>query len=415
MNILYINHYAGSPRHGMEFRPYHMSKIWVEKGHSVTILAASYSHVRANQPTINGQEINQVTQEKIDGIDYIWYPTSKYDGNGFGRVKNIFLFLSKIYTSASSLINKIKPDVVIASSTYPLDIWVAKRIARKAGAKLIYEVHDLWPLSPIELGGMSPKHPFIMLCQTAENYAYKHSDIVVSMLPKVHEHMKSHGLDLNKLYIIPNGVVEEDWCAEDISELTNIDLVSFIDLQKSKGKKIVTYAGAHGRPNALDYYLDAAKLLKDEDLIFLLVGSGLEKQRLQDKANNDNIDNVFFFDPIAKKQIPSLLAKSDIAYIGLLSEPLFRFGISPNKLMDYMMAEKPIVCAIKAGNDPVGDVQCGVTVEPNNPQAIAEGILKVSQLPKEELEAMGKRGKDFIMKNQTYSVLADKFLRAMQS
>lgn len=415
MNILYINHYAGSPGYGMEFRPYHMSKIWVEKGHSVTILAASYSHVRANQPTVNGQEIKQVTLEKIDGIDYIWYPTPKYDGNGFGRVKNIFSFLSKIYTSVSSLIKKIKPDVVIASSTYPMDIWVAKKIARKAKAKLIYEVHDLWPLSPIELGGMSPKHPFIMLCQAAENYAYKHADVVVSMLPKVHEHMQSHGLNLDKLHIIPNGVVEEDWRTEAILELTNTDLVSFIDGQRSKGKKIVTYAGAHGRPNALEYYLEAAKLLKDEDLIFLLVGSGLEKQHLQNKVSKDNIDNVFFFEPIAKKQIPSLLAKSDIAYIGLLSEPLFRFGISPNKLMDYMMAEKPIVCAIRAGNDPVADVQCGVTVEPGNPQAIADGILKIAQLPKEELEAMGKRGKEFIMKNQTYSVLAARFLKAMQS
>lgn len=109
-----------------------------------------------------------------------------------------------------------------------MDIWIAKRLAKKANAKLVFELHDLWPLSPIELGGMSPKHPFIQLCQLAENAAYKHADVVISMLPKIQEHTKAHGLDLNKLHIIPNGVVIKDW----INQLT--------PLNRSLEKLIVT-------------------------------------------------------------------------------------------------------------------------------------------------------------------------------
>lgn len=410
MNIFYLNHYAGSPQYGMEFRPYYMAKEWVKKGHQVNILAADYSHVRAKQPITNGKK----TIEHIDGVQYTWYPTPSYNGNGVGRVKNIFAFLWQVYNDSNHIINEFSPDVIIASSTYPLDIWVAQRLAKKAKAKLVFEVHDLWPLSPIELGGMSAKHPFIMLCQAAENYAYKHADVVVSMLPKVHEHMQSHGLNLKKLHIIPNGVVEEDWQTENIEDLENGNLTDFLIEKKTQGKTIVGYVGSHGIPNALFFLLEAANLNKNKDLIFVLVGSGLEKENLIAYKEKNNLDNVCFFQPIKKCEIPSLLQYFDIGFIGAPESSIYRFGISPNKLMDYMMAAKPIICAIKAGNDPVVDNQCGVTVEPANPQAILNGIEYLANLPKSERDKMGQKGRDFILKNQTYTVLAERFLEVMQ-
>lgn len=410
MRIIYLNHYAGSPQYGMEFRPYYMAKEWVKKGHQVNILAADYSHVRAKQPITNGKK----TIEHIDGVQYQWYPTPSYNGNGIGRVKNIFAFLWQVYNDSNHIINEFSPDVIIASSTYPLDIWVAQRLAKKAKAKLVFEVHDLWPLSPIELGGMSAKHPFIMLCQAAENYAYKHADVVVSMLPKVHEHMASHGLNLEKLHIIPNGIVEEDWQTEQCIALNDNSLLDWLAQQQQKNKVIVAYTGAHGQPNALDYLLDAAKELTDLPVEFMLVGTGLEKQNLINKKEKEHILNVHFFDPIDKSQIPDLLSKVDIVYIGLRNEPLFRYGISPNKLMDYMMAEKPIICAIQAGNDPVSEQNCGFTIEPAKPAAIVSAISKLLELSPSERQAMGQKGRDFILKNQTYTVLAERFLEVMQ-
>ncbi|WP_339918492.1 glycosyltransferase family 4 protein [Photorhabdus noenieputensis] len=391
----------------MEFRPYHLGQEWIKSGHNITLLAASYSHVRTKQPKLID---NKKTTENINGLEYVWYPTPSYSGNGLPRVKNIFSFLRQIWFDSHNLVKKYRPDVVIASSTYPMDIWVAKRIAQKANAKLVFELHDLWPLSPIELGGMSPKHPFIQLCQFAENSAYKHADMVVSMLPNVQEHTKAHGLGLNKLHIIPNGVVIDDW----VNQLTPLNslLETLITAEKNKGHKIVCYCGAHGRPNALERLLKTASLLHDKPITFLLVGTGFEKENLIKESESLGIHNVIFFEPIPKTQIPTLLNKIDIAYIGLQKQSLFRFGISPNKLIDYMMAGKPILCAIDAGNDPVSEVNCGITVKSGKPEDIAQALLKLSELSNEKLNQMGQKGKIYALENHAYSVLADNFIKA---
>lgn len=408
MNILYICHYAGSPKYGMEFRPYYMAREWLKLRHNVLIVGASYSHLRTEQPVCKKK-----CYESIDNVDFCWYEAPPYSYNGISRAKNIFKFLWRLYLDSSKLIKEFRPDIVIASSTYPFDIWPARHIAKKTGAKLIYEIHDLWPLSPIELGGMSPKHPFIRLCQKAENDCYKYSDAIVSILPNVHEHIAEHGGDVKKLYIVPNGIVREDWAEENIEELSDKKILIFFEEQKRAGNLIVGYTGAHGKPNALEYLLEAAKILEDKPISFVLFGTGIEKNDLIELSKKLNLNNIFYFDPISKKQIPSLLTYFDLVYIGLRYQSLFRFGISPNKLMDYMIAARPIIKAIKASNDPVTESGCGLTVEPENPQSIADGILKLVSLSEEERIEMGKKGREYILKNQTYDILAKKFLSAM--
>ncbi|MBV8379580.1 MAG: glycosyltransferase family 4 protein [Paucibacter sp.] len=428
MKILLINHYAGAPKYGMEYRPYYLAREWVRAGHQVLILGASQSHVRATQPQPGGEE--------IDGIHYCWYRTPEYAGNGLGRVRNIWAFCRQVWGDADALAENFKPDAVIASSTYPMDVWVARRIARKsrpspagtpsiprgdaaalgsgpaggpARAKLVYEVHDLWPLSPIELSGMSPKHPFAMLCQKAENDAYRDADVVVSMLPKVHEHMAAHGLDLRKLHIVPNGITLDEWSADGapLSE----ELTRYLD--GIQGRTIVGYAGSMGLPNALDVLLDAAALMKDEPFAFVLVGSGHEKARLAERAKAEGLTNVAIFDPIPKAQIPALLARLDIAYIGWQRTPIYRFGIAPNKLMDYMMAARPVLHSVEAGNDPVAEAGAGLTVAPMDPAAVAEGLRALAAVSPEERAAMGARGRAFVQAHHTYPVLARRFLDAL--
>src|SRR5262249_51399416 len=130
MNIAYLNHYAGSPAYGMEYRPYYLAREWVRAGHRVQMLAADFSHVRSKQP--------EDGDETIDGIAYRWYPTPGYQGNGLGRVDNIWRFLSQVWRDTPRIVRDLAPRVVITSSTYPMDIWVARRMARMAGAKLVF-------------------------------------------------------------------------------------------------------------------------------------------------------------------------------------------------------------------------------------------------------------------------------------
>ena len=451
MNILYINHYAGSPQHGMEYRPYYLAREWVRAGHAVRMLAASYSHVRAQQPDLaamhtaashapNGQsgqsshplpgdvvqeaveeagaKSGRATVQHIDGVAYHWYATPAYVGNGVGRVKNIWSFLWQVWLDAPRLARTFEPDVVIASSTYPMDIWVAHRIAklaRKQGkpCKLVFEVHDLWPLSPIELGGMSPKHPFIMLCQAAEKYAYQHADVVVSMLPKVAEHMQSHGLDVRKLHIVPNGITLDEWEGEAVP--LRADVASHLAAQKAAGRKVVGYAGSHGTPNALEVLLQAAAHMQTEPFSFVLVGSGHEKAALQQQAQEWGLQHVAFFDPIPKAHIPAFLAQLDIAYIGWQRVPIYRFGIAPNKLMDYMMARCVVLHSVEAGNDPVAEAGCGMTVPPADPQAVADGLRQLARLDAATRQRMGESGRQFVLDNHTYPVLAQRFLNACRA
>lgn len=399
MNILYINHYAGSPSHGMEFRPYYMAREWVLAGHQVQIVAASHSHIRARQPKLDGLHVKD---EQIDGIHYRWYPTPAYSSNDLGRVKNMLSFMRQLWRDAKHLARGFKPDVVIASSTYPMDIWPARKIARLAGAMLVYEVHDLWPLSPMELGGMSRWHPFIMWVQWAEDYAYKHADRVVSMLPITLDYMMSRGLAPEKWSYVPNGVDLAEW--QTPGELP-IEVQGTLNQMRAEGLPIVAYTGTHGLANALDVLLDAAVLLKGSAQV-LLVGTGPERERLLQRVANEGLANVTMLPSVPKGAIPKLLAQIDIAYIGWLPNPLYRFGISPNKLMDYMMAGKPIVHSVSAGNDPVAEVGCGLTVGPSDVEGVASAILSLAGLSEQERIDMGAKGKKYVMEHRLYPTLA---------
>jgi glycosyltransferase involved in cell wall biosynthesis len=411
MNILYINHYAGTPALGMEFRPYYLAREWVRGGHRVQMLAASYSHVRARQPEVGATPRN----ETVDGIGYRWYPTRGYLGNGIGRLRNIWEFLSQVWRDTDRLVREARPDVVIASSTYPMDIWVARRIARRAKATLVFEVHDLWPLSPIELSGMSPGHPFARLCFKAESDAYRDADVVVSMLPCVHSYMASRGLDLDKLAIVPNGISPDDWAAA--PQPLRGDVAGTLATARAVGETVVGYAGSMGDPNALDTLLDAAARLRGDPagskLRFVLVGDGHLRAHLHERVRREGLVNVTLLPPIPKLQVPALLAQVDIAYIGWQRVPIYRFGIAPNKLMDYMMAERPVLHSVEAGNDPVAEAGCGITVAPQDAAAVANGLLKMLALAPAARAVMGHRGREFVLKKHTYPVLAKRFLDAL--
>ena len=324
MNILLINHYAGNPEMGMEFRPYYISREWVKAGHRVLIIGGSFSHLRKIQP--------KEKKNSINGILYHWIKTNDYKGNGAKRILSIIFFVSKLYWNYKKYIQDFKPNIVIASSTYPLDIYPARKIAKHYGAKLIYEVHDLWPLSPMEIGKYSKWHPFIIVMQQAENFAYKYSDRVVSLLPHALAHMKEHGLKEEKFVYIPNGFTEEEW--NENKELVICKHHEYLQQLKQEGKKILGYIGGHAKSNALDFLLDAMKLVKKAEIICVLVGNGQEKERLKNRVIKEKIQNVVFLDAVQKKEIPSLLTKMDALYIGWQNNPIYRFGVSPNKLID---------------------------------------------------------------------------------
>ena len=413
MNILYIDHYAGGLKYGMEFRPYYLSREWLKKGHKVRIVAGDYSHLRTSNPENNNNSQFNV----VDGIEYQWIKSGYYQGNGFSRAISIFRFCWKLYKNAEKLAKVFEPDLVISSSTYPLDTYGAQKIVeitnkkrRKDGqllCKYIHEGHDLWPLTLMEIGGMSKFHPFVLLMRIAERSAYSHADIVVSVLPGILPHLNENGFDeeRQKFLPLPNGVVLDDW---EKTQPLNIEVAEPIQKLKAVDKFIVCYCGGHAVSNALDVFVEAARLCDDNDISFVLIGKGVEKERLQNLAKG--LENVLFLPAIPKAQVPLALAYADVLYVGAKPCSLYRYGVSMNKLYDYMMAGKPIINGVKASNDDVTEAGCGITIVPECPEAIVEAVKKLKVMSLIEREHMGTKGKKWVLKNAEYTVLAEKFL-----
>jgi glycosyltransferase involved in cell wall biosynthesis len=405
LNILLINHYAGSPDMGMEYRPYYMAREWIKLGHNVTIVAASFSHLRSKQPHIT----SSLQEEDIDGIRYIWLKTPSYSGNGLGRVRNMLCFIWKLYRYLPRITKNLRPKAVIASSTYPLDIFPAYRLAKRFDAKLIFEVHDLWPLSPMELGQMSPHHPFIWVMQRGEDFACKHADRIISILPLANRHLETRGMAFEKFVHVPNGINIDEW-KNNAVELPPEHQTFF---KEHQGSFFVGYAGSFGLANALHYLISAAPMLQDKKIVFVLIGQGAEKTNLIRLTKKLKVDNVFFLPTISKISIPLCLNNFDCLIMTARRSKLCQYGISLNKIFDYMMSGRPIINAIEAGNDPVKEAGCGLSVEAENPEAIAKGIVKIYNMTEEERRHMGEKGKKYVLEHNAYPVLAASFLQAI--
>lgn len=405
MNILLINHYAGSPEMGMEFRPYYFAREWVKMGCHVHIIAGDFSHLRKENPKVE----EDMQYEDVDGIQYCWLKTGRYEGNGIGRAMTMFRFCYKLRKYSEKILKKIKPDVIITSSTYPLDTFPAQYMRKKCHARLIHEVHDMWPATLIELGGMSKYHPFVQLIQIGENSAYKNSDRVVSLLPCAKDYMVRHGMKAEKFFCIENGVVEEDWKnpmplpAEMERELEN--------LKRSK-KFIVGYFGGHALSNALGNLVKAAERIQNKDIHFVLVGNGVEKERLKNYVKKHRVQNVTFFPPVQKGSIPNLLKYFDISYCGAKESLLYQYGISLNKIYDSLYAGVPVLLAFRANGNLIEKYNCGV-VSKGEPLEIAKKIEMLLQMTQEEKMKMSANARKVIKEKYLISKLAHDFINIM--
>lgn len=407
MNILYIFHYAGSPEYGMSFRPYYMSREWVKQGHNVTIIASSFSHLRQKNPVVK----NDFQEETIDGIKYVWLKGNEYGGS-IARIKNIASFVWKLQRNAKKIAKTYKPDLVIASSTYPLDNVPANKIARIAGAKHCYEAHDIWPLSPMVIGGYSKWHPFIMVMQWAENFACKKSDKVISLLWNSEEHYRECGLKPGKFACIPNGFADDEW----IPQAASLPLPEEHEkvFEQLKDKIVVGFAGGYAASGALSTMIDVANCLKEERrLVFVMVGKGPEKEALEKQVKDYGLTNVFILPAVPKKLIPAINAHFDIAYMGGVHSVLHKYGTSYNKMTDYMLSGKPIVQAIDEPGSIAERAGCGVQVEAENPQKISEAILRLALLTKAERDELGMKGRKYALENLEWGILSKRFLQIM--
>lgn len=386
---------------GMEFRPYYLAREWVKMGHKVRIVSATYSHLRKKNPSIK----KDFEIQTIDGIEYQWVKTGEYDGNGIARAKTMFEFCGKLSLKAAKIVKDFSPDVVIASSTYPLDTYPAQRIAHISSATLIHEVHDMWPITLIELGGMSKTNPFVVLLQIAENSFCRNSDYVASLLCAAKDYFVEHGMKPENFRSVMNGIVLSEW---ELPEPIPAPHRELLDRLHAEGKFVICFFGSITKSYSIDYLIDAIRKIDNSKLAVVIVGEGNYKEEIIKQA--EDLDCVYVMDKINKTAVPTLLDSIDCCYVGALRNDMFRFGICMNKLFDSMMSGKPLLYAVDAPNNFVEDYNCGVSVEAENSDALADGIRQMLACSEEEREIMGGNGRKAVIEHYTYEKLAKQFI-----
>jgi glycosyltransferase involved in cell wall biosynthesis len=218
-------------------------------------------------------------------------------------------------------------------------------------------------------------------------------------------------MDAEKFCYIPNGVSLDEWTPTD-EPLPPQHQAALTRLRQA-GRFVVGYAGGHALSNALDCLIEAARRLEGSPVDFVLVGKGVEKEALRRKTQVLGLTNVTFLPPLSKCLVPRLLREFDACYLGWARSPLYRFGVCPNKLLDYMMAGKPVIHGIEAGNDLVAEAECGISIPPENSEALAVAARKLCEMTPQDLSAMGQRGQRYVMRHHPYPHLARQFLEAV--
>jgi glycosyltransferase involved in cell wall biosynthesis len=380
----------------------------IKEGHKVTVVSGTYSHLRNQQPKRNGME-------DIDGITYLWLKTPSYKGNGIMRVISMVVFMLQLFLHMAQILRVSQPKVVIGSTVYMLDMFPAWVMSKFSRAMLVFELHDLWPMSPMQLGDMSAWHPFILLLQIAQWWTYKVADRVISILPNTYEHMKQFGILPQQFYYIPNGVVQQDWEPQKKPQVVNH--LERVKALKQSGKFLVCYAGSHGVSNDLNHLVDAAAFLQrncHHNIHFLLIGDGPEKIGLQQYAEDMGLANIEFLSRVNKSEIIILMQKMDVMFFALKPLPLYQYGIGLNKLFDYMMAAKPIIGAWESRDALLEQLGCGITIAPSDPEAIAAGVLQIAAMSAEDRNRLGKAGREYVLAHHDYAKLAHDFMLALR-
>ena len=366
MKIWLINHYAVPPQYYPLARPSLFAKNLIKMGHDVTIIAASTVH-NSDKNLIEGND--KVKKFMDDGIPYILVKCSDYQGNGIKRVVNILEFARKLPGVLKIL---DQPDAIIATSFDPLSCYVGIKYAKKHGIRAVAEIADLWPETLVQYNNVSPYNPIVLYLRNIEKNIYQKADSIVFTAAGEYNYIIEQGwqkdIPKEKVYYINNGI--------DL-ELFDYNREHFItqdsELDDEKLFKVV-YTGSIRKVNDVGGILNVAKEVNNPRIRFLIWGDGDELLMLKKRAEEEGIRNVSFKGRVEKKYVPYIVSKADLNYAHNQPSPLFKYGISFNKIFDYLAAGKPILCDFPCKYNPVLMGKAGVSVDSANPKEIAQQI-----------------------------------------
>jgi glycosyltransferase involved in cell wall biosynthesis len=399
VRVWLVNHYALPPSEPGGTRHYTLARELIRRGHDVTVIASSFNHATGLQMTCTHGRL--CTFKRFGEVPFLLLRVPSYSSN-MARLWNMFVFAFEVWLSLGTKIMR-KPDIVIGSSLTLFAAFAAERLARRLGVPFILEIRDLWPQTLIDMG-MHPRHPAVIGFGISERYLYRNAAKIVTLLPNASEYMVPRGARLNDITWIPNGV--------------DMELMPFPQVLIPHDVFTVMYMGSHGLSDTLDSVLDAAAILNKEApgrFCFRLIGDGPNKRDLRRRVAIENIANVVFSDPVPRRQVFTTLQNADAFILTARKTDLYRYGISPNKLHEYMAAARPTIFAGNSHNNPIAEVAAGITVAPEDPKAIAAAVKTLADMTSDERWSMGLRARLYIEEHHDFTRLASRLERVLQS
>jgi len=394
VNVWILNHYAATPAE-QATRDYDLGRELVAKGHTVTIVASSFSHYRFAETRLAP---GQAWKSEIhDGVRFVWVRTSSYTKSDWRRAVNMLSYAWRAFRRGLTLPGR--PDVVIGTCPHPFAPLAAYVLARLRRARFVYDVRDLWPQTPVEMGALRDGSVVTQTLRALERFLFARARLIVTVLPYAGDYVASRGIAREKVVWIPNGV----------------NLTYYQDLAPYRGGAAgnftVMYVGGHARYQGLDVLLDAARVLQDngeETMRFVFVGDGPERPRLMARAVELGLRNTEFRGLVPKQQLFRVMEEADAFILKFKDLPLLRYGASPIKLFDYFAAGRPVVYACASRNNAVEESMAGLTAPPEDPAAIAKAVQALSAMPAEERSALGRNGLEYVKKHHDTRALAEK-------
>jgi glycosyltransferase involved in cell wall biosynthesis len=401
LSVWWFSQYASTP--DQQFTTQHdLAKRLVEKGHRVTFFSAGFSHYKFKEIRLRAGE--KWRTEQYDGVRFVWIKTPPYSANDWRRAVNICSYAWRAYQLARSWDER--PDVIIGTTFHPLASLSAYAVCISKRRPFIFEVKDLWPLTMIQFGRLSSWSPIAIGLGALEKFLARRATRIMTTLPGAAEYYSRLGVPKEKIVWIPNG----------------LDLSRYATLEPYTGgivgPCILMYAGGHVSANALETILRAARIEQENGsrVRFLLVGDGQEKVKLIQLTQELDLRNVEFRDAVPKSELFRVLEKADAFILSMRDLPgLYRYGMSFNKLCDYVASGRPVLFAGNPSHNVVAEFRCGIVIPPEDPQAFAKAIREFERLTPEQRAEMGRNGIRCAKERFDIAMLADRLEKMLLS